>query len=148
MNHPVFVEVSIATTVELILQFLGVTALTILAERYLSDKAAIGVLVICLVGLGWKHRNWLNESRHEHRVVVVSLSVLIFAFCGLAVGLWVTKQTPASGKDSVGRKDAARPPSSGPLQVRAEGTVTDPSKGLTVKGTGTITPSSTDRATS
>src|SRR5204862_5539545 len=106
------------------------------ADRYLSDKAAFGVLAFCLIGIGWLHRNWLNSFRHEHRFWVVSLSVLIFASCGLAVGLWITKQGPSPS----GGKGVESSPQSGAQHTEAQGGVTPPPSGQATSAIGVVTP--------
>lgn len=78
----------------IILEFGAITALTILAERYISDRAALTVLALCVVGLCVIHRQWLLAFGREHRVVTVALVVAVFAAFGLWLGLVLTRPTP------------------------------------------------------
>ena len=89
----------IAEIIKIAASFLFVTTLTILVERYISDKAAIGVFLLSLLVLGWLGRGDLSKMvmwSHEHRQLAIVVLVVVFAAIGLGVGIWVTKGVPTS----------------------------------------------------
>src|SRR5437870_2332934 len=63
-------------------EFLAVTMLTILADRYLSNKTAIGVLIACVAFLCFIHRTWLiaqTRTAQENRIAVIAVCTILFA---------------------------------------------------------------------
>jgi hypothetical protein len=85
--------------VKVAVEFLAVTTLTILAERYLSTRAAFSVLAVSIVILCWFNWNWLKEQAHgaqEHRLAFIIACVVVFAGIGGLVGAVLTR--PNDGK--------------------------------------------------
>lgn len=83
-----------------VLEFGAVTTLTIIIRHYVNHKAAFVVLAVCVAGLLWIHRSWLDSFGQEQRILAVSTCILAFALLGLVVGLWVTSphMVASSGK--------------------------------------------------
>ena len=74
-------------------EFLAVTMLTILADRYLSNKTAIGVLIACVAFLCFIHRTWLiaqTRTAQENRIAVIAVCTILFAGMGALVGVILT----------------------------------------------------------
>jgi|HubBroStandDraft_2_1064218.scaffolds.fasta_scaffold05205_7 hypothetical protein len=98
--------------VKLVAGFLFVTALTILAERWISDRAAIVVLLVSLGVLAWFQRNHVQEIliwSRGHRTLAVTICVLLFTMIGLSAGLWITRSPTQSTKSP---SPSTPPPSS------------------------------------
>src|SRR5947208_15370645 len=74
-------------------EFLAVTMLTILADRYLSNKTAIGVLIACVAFLCFIHRTWLiaqTRTSQESRIGVIAVCTILFAVMGAFLGVILT----------------------------------------------------------
>lgn len=79
---------------KVVISFVCVTTLTILAERYISDKAAVVFLVASAILLIFLYRDDLNKAvnwSREHRPLAIFVCVLVFAAVGLCAGLWLTR---------------------------------------------------------
>ena len=82
-------------------EFLAVTMLTILADRYFSNKVAIGVLVVCVAILCAFNWNWMKEQAHsaqQHRLVAISICIVVFAGIGALIGVILTHPQAQSQK--------------------------------------------------
>lgn len=86
-----------AEIVRIVFQFVTITVVTILAERYISDAWALIILGLCLGVLASIHRRWLLQLVQTNRVLTVMVCMVVFALIGLGVGLWITRQLPKSG---------------------------------------------------
>ena len=82
-----------------ILELAAVTTATILAERYINDKAAVIVLLSSLTLLAIIHRNKLRHWFAEHLLVAVSICVIVVAGIGLGIGLLLT--IPARSQEAI-----------------------------------------------
>lgn len=71
--------------VEVVLEFIAVTIITIITERYLSDTWAFTILGACLVGLGMLHKEWLTAFAQENRAPTIMICTVVFG----AVGFWM-----------------------------------------------------------
>jgi ABC-type proline/glycine betaine transport system permease subunit len=112
--------VSVPEVVKVGAGFLFVNTLTILADRYFSNRVAICVLVASsLVFLSFSKREigeWIAWGQ-SHRTLAIGLSVLISSVIGLGIGLWLTKpkiqvaktteQPAVSSPDNKSRQDTA-----------------------------------------
>jgi len=73
--------------------FIFVTALTILVERYISDNAALVVLLVSTGVLGYLYLEDVRKAidwGREHRQMAIVVYVALFAIVGLLVGMWMT----------------------------------------------------------
>jgi hypothetical protein len=87
----------VSEILKIVLEFVVLTVITILTDRYLNDAWAFSILFVCLVGLGWLHREWLWELGQSNRVTTVTVSVFVFGIIGLGLGLLFTKPRALSG---------------------------------------------------
>jgi hypothetical protein len=108
-----FAEVYVAGTGEVVkiaVQFLAVTTLTILAERYLSSRLAVGVLAVCILILCWLNWNRLKEQIHGaqgHRTAFIVVCVVVFAGIGALVGVMLTQSKAGLDQKT---QEAEKPP--------------------------------------
>lgn len=75
--------------------FLTATILTILADRYLGNKVALGVLIVSVAILCWRRRDWLIAQileAQQHRAGFVIGCIVIFAVIGGLIGIVLTQK--------------------------------------------------------
>src|SRR5258708_13473505 len=92
--------VSAVDVLKVVLEFIAVTIIAVIADRYLSDTWAFGILGICLIGLGVLHREWLLRFAQDHRFITIALCIVAFASVGLVVGIRLTKPPPSEQNDA------------------------------------------------
>ena len=83
-----------AKLAKIVAGFVIVTILTILAERWLSDRAAIAVLVVSLLGFGFLSQQEISQflvwARANKPATIVGC-MAVFAVIGLVIGIRATK---------------------------------------------------------
>jgi len=84
--------------VKALVEFIVVAAATILAERLLSTRAAVGVLCLGLLLMGWSHWDVIKpvyEQVHlwipRNKPGVITICIFLGASFGGGFGLWLTK---------------------------------------------------------
>lgn len=103
---------TVGEVVKIVAGFAIVTTVTILADRLLSDKAAIVVLVISLVVFGLFSQQEINkllEWSRDNRQIAITGCVIVFALLGLAVGLLITRKVSESGPANAEKRDKTNP---------------------------------------
>src|SRR5204863_9518754 len=79
---------------KVMVEFLAVTMLTILADPYLSNKTATGVLIACVAFLCFIHRTWLiaqTWTAQENRIAVFAVCTILVAGMAALVGVILTR---------------------------------------------------------
>src|ERR1700731_4648369 len=100
---------------KIVLAFASVTTLTILAERYISDRAAVLVLLVSTIGLGYLYPEDVKKAAswgREHRLLTILICVAVFASIGLGIGMWITKVPP---KEEVKQPPVTTAPTATPI---------------------------------
>jgi hypothetical protein len=94
-------------------EFLAVTMLTLLADRYLSNKAAICTLLVCAAILCWLNWGWLKEQAHgaqEHRAAIIIVCILVFAAVGALIGVMLTRPKAEQSQQSPTNSEIEKAP--------------------------------------
>jgi hypothetical protein len=87
-----------AEIIKIVAGFAIVTILTILTDRWLSNKAAIVVLVGSLVVFAIFSQREISQFlgwARTNKLATIVGCVVLFAAVGFAVGMWVTKEAPS-----------------------------------------------------
>src|SRR5262245_29597089 len=81
-----------------VFELMAVRLITFLTDRFLSTKAAVIVLILCLILLGWQHWQELKNTGHEisdwgqKNRLIASIAIGLFGFVLFGgLGYWFTR---------------------------------------------------------
>lgn len=102
--------------VKALVEFIVVAAATIVVERLLSTRAAIGVLCLGLLLMGWSHWDVIKPVYEEvykwatvNKPGVIAICIFLGASLGAGFGLWLTKNMTSLPSQNAENNNPPRP---------------------------------------